>query len=75
MRGRRVRTGSHGASHPAVHLGGARTHFAALSAAFGAAPMLSAKIWLIFAASGTDLRKSMQDSTLEHSILAAFNNP
>tara|TARA_B110001452_G_scaffold225916_1_gene200085 strand:- start:262 stop:384 length:123 start_codon:yes stop_codon:yes gene_type:complete len=23
----------------------------------------------------TDLRKSMQDSTLEHSILAAFNNP
>ena len=31
-------------------LGGARTHFAALSAAFGAAPMLSAKTWLTFAA-------------------------
>ena len=32
----------------------------------------------VFSAAGrmhTDLRKSMQDSTLEHSILAAFNNP
>ena len=51
MRGRRVRAGFHGASHLRRHLGATPLHSAALSAAFGAAPMLRAKMWLTFAAS------------------------
>ena len=45
---------------------------------FLAAPASTAGVERVFSAAGrmhTDLRKSMQDSTLEHSILAAFNNP
>ena len=52
MSARRVFAGSHGASHLRAELGAARTQFAALCAAFGADAMLSAKIWLVFAASG-----------------------
>ena len=37
MSARRVFAGSHGASHLRAELGGARTQFAALCAAFGAA--------------------------------------
>ena len=43
-----------------------------------AAPASTAGVERVFSAAGrmhTDLRKSMQDSTLEHAILAAFNNP
>ena len=52
MSARRVFAGSHGASHLRAELGAARTQFAALCAAFGADAILSAKIWLVFAASG-----------------------
>ena len=43
-----------------------------------AAPASTAGVERVFSAAGkmhSDLRKSMQDSTLEHSLFAAFNSP
>ena len=67
----------HGASHLRRHLESraapliAPLHSAALSAVFGAAPMLRADLWLTFVTSCAGV---VLDSTLEHSILASFNN-
>ena len=45
---------------------------------FLAAPASTAGVERVFSAAGrmhTDMRKSMQDTTLEHSLFASFNSP